>query len=120
MSKTKLYATVDPAYINRFFYKTGEGYAVKDEVRKMVIFDYHNLKNDNGLQNLDVIFCRNVMIYFDMEEQKRLVAKFYDSLNPDGYLLIGHAESLQSMNTGFEFMFYNKGTAYKKAAGGMR
>ena len=85
----------------------------------MVIFDYHNLKNDNGLQNLDVIFCRNVMIYFDMEEQKRLVEKFYKSLNPCGYLLIGHAESLQSMDTGFEFMFYNKGTAYKKAAGSM-
>ena len=92
---------------------------MKDEVKKLVVFDYHNLKNYNGLQNLDVIFCRNVMIYFDMEEQKRLVEKFYNSLNPFGYLLIGHAESLQSMDTGFEFMFYNKGTAYKKAAGRM-
>lgn len=115
----KLQATVDPGYINRFFHKTGEAYALRDEVKKLVVFDYHNLKNDNGLQNLDVIFCRNVMIYFDLEEQKRLVEKFYKSLKPAGYLLIGHAESLQSMDTGFEFMFYNKGTAYKKAAGRM-
>jgi chemotaxis protein methyltransferase CheR len=113
----KLHATLGPGYIGRFFHKTGEDYAVNDEVKKMVVFDYHNLKNDNGLQALDVIFCRNVMIYFDMEEQKRLVEKFYKSLNPAGYLLIGHAESLQGMDTGFEFMFYNKGTAYRKAAG---
>ena len=115
----KLHATVAPGYISRFFNETGEGYLVKNEVRNMVVFDYHNLKNDNGLQALDVIFCRNVMIYFDMEEQKRLVEKFYKSLNPSGYLLIGHAESLQNMDTGFEFMFHNKGTAYKKTTGGM-
>jgi len=56
------------------------------------------------------------MIYFDIEEQKRLVSKFYSSLNPDGFLLIGHAESLQGMKTGFQFIYDNKGTAYKKPA----
>jgi chemotaxis protein methyltransferase CheR len=119
----KIHVTVDDHYITRYFEKAPpEGnnggrqrhYRVKDIIRKMVVFDFHNLKNDNGLSDLDVIFCRNVMIYFDEEEQKRLIEKFFRSLNPGGYLLIGHAESLQSWNTGFQFVYDNKGTAYKK------
>ena len=80
----------------------------------MIVFDFHNLKNDNGLSDLDVIFCRNVMIYFDEAEQRRLIEKFFRSLNPGGYLLLGHAESLHGWNTGFQFVYDNKGTAYKK------
>jgi len=108
----KVQATVDDHYINRYFTVSGDRAKVRDEIRKMVVFDFHNLKNDNGLRDLDVIFCRNVMIYFDTEEQKRLVAKFYQSLVPGGYLVIGHAESLQGWNTGFQFVYENKGTAY--------
>jgi chemotaxis protein methyltransferase CheR len=110
----KVQATVDDRYVSRYFEKSGERLRVRDEVKKMVVFDFHNLKNDNGLDGLDFIFCRNVMIYFDMEEQKRLVDKFYASLNPGGYLFIGHAESLQGWGTRFEFVYDNKGTAYKK------
>lgn len=110
----KVHATVDDHYISRYLNKSGGHYRIKDDVKKLVVFDYHNMKNENGLSGLDVIFCRNVMIYFDIEEQKRLVRKFYNSLNPDGYLLIGHAESLQGMNTGFQFIYDNKGTAYRK------
>jgi len=112
----KIQATVDDHYINRHFTVNGDRAKVRDDIRKMVVFDFHNLKNDNGLRDLDVIFCRNVMIYFDTEEQKRLVAKFYQSLVPDGYLVIGHAESLQGWNTGFQFVYENKGTAYWKPA----
>ena len=110
----KVMATVDDAYISRYFSKNGDTTRVKDEIRNMVVFDYHNLKNDNGLRDLDVIFCRNVMIYFDLEEQKRLAVKFYQSLNPGGYLVIGHAESFQGWNTGFRFIYHKGGTAYKK------
>ncbi len=112
----KVLATVDDAYLDRYFVKTGDTALVKEEIKKMVVFDYHNLKNDNGLRNLDVILCRNVMIYFDLEEQKRLAAKFYESLDPGGYLLIGHAESFQGWNTGFRFVYHKGGTAYKKPA----
>jgi chemotaxis protein methyltransferase CheR len=115
-SLDKVMATVDDAYIARYFTKNGDTARVKDEIRNMVVFDYHNLKHDNGLRDLDVIFCRNVMIYFDTDEQKRLVAKFYQSLNPGGYLVIGHAESLQGWNTGFRFIYHQGGTAYKKPA----
>ncbi len=112
----KVLATVDDAYLDRYFVKRDGAALVKDEIKKMVVFDYHNLKNDNGLRDLDVIFCRNVMIYFDMEEQKRLASKFYQSLEPGGYLLIGHAESFQGWNTGFRFVYHKGGTAYKKPA----
>jgi chemotaxis protein methyltransferase CheR len=110
----KMLATVDSYYLNKYFSRNSHTYKIKDELKKMVIFDFHNLKHDNGLSYLDVIFCRNVMIYFDMEEQKRLVNKFYHSLNPGGYLLLGHAETLQGVNADFQFVYDNKGTAYKK------
>jgi len=113
----KVHATVDDHYLHRYFDKTGDRYTVKNDVRKMVVFDYHNLKNENGLAGLDAVFCRNVMIYFDADAQARLVQKFYDSLNPGGYLLLGHAESLHGLGTRFEFVYDNKGAAYKKPEG---
>lgn len=113
-SADKVRATVDGYYLGKYFEKRGDRYSVKDELKRLVVFDYHNLKNDNGLRNLDVILCRNVMIYFDEEELKRMIGKFSISLNPGGYLLLGHAESLHGLNTGFQFVYHNKGTAYKK------
>lgn len=110
----KILATVDEYYIAKYFQKEGDRFKIKPEVKKAVVFDFHNLKHDNGLRNLDVIFCRNVMIYFDMEEQKRLVQKFHENLIAGGYLLIGHAETLQGIGTDFQFVYDNKGTAYKK------
>ena len=62
-------------------------------------FDFHNLKTEYLPQRNDVIFCRNVMIYFDEAEQKRLIDKFHHCLNPDGYLFVGHAESLFGLTT---------------------
>lgn len=113
----KILATVDDHYIDRYFEKNADRLRIKNDLKKMVVFDFHNLKHDNGLRDLDVIFCRNVMIYFDLEEQKRLVGKFHISLNPGGYLLIGHAETLQGMDCDFQFVYDNKGTAYKKPEG---
>lgn len=113
----KVQATVDDHYL-RYFNRNGKSAAIKDEVKRLVVFDFHNLKNDNGLGGLDVVFCRNVMIYFDGEEQKRLAGKFFRCLDPGGYLVIGHAESLQGRDTGFEFVYENRGTAYREPDGG--
>jgi chemotaxis protein methyltransferase CheR len=102
-------------YLARYFKQSGDFYQVKDDIKRLVIFDYHNLRHENGITNVDVIFCRNVMIYFDIEEQKRLVARFKKGLNIGGYLFIGHAESLHGLTNGdFRFLFWNKGTAYQK------
>jgi len=108
--------TVPVETMARYFEPQGDDVRVIDAVRRRVVFDYHNLKHENGLRDLDIVFCRNVMIYFDEEEQKRLVNKFYNCLAPDGYLLVGHAESLHGWNMNFQFLHDNKGTAYKKPA----
>lgn len=106
---------VPERYAPRFFRQAGDSYEVKDNIKKIILFDYHNLKHENGLANMDIIFCRNVMIYFDTEEQKKIVARFNRVLNADGYLFLGHAESLNGIANGdFRFLCWNKGTVYQK------
>ncbi len=88
-------------YKGKYLIEEKEGYKVKDDVKKFIRFDYHNLKNDNGERGFDLIFCRNVIIYFDKTEQERVVNHFYQCLATPGYLLIGHSESLFGMSTSF-------------------
>ena len=104
---------VDGAHIKKYFYEKEGLYIVNDEVKKRVVFDYHNLKHDNGLRGLDIIFCRNVMIYFNADEQRRLVERFASCLVPGGYLFLGHAESLQGISGRFSMVHRNKGIAYR-------
>ncbi len=98
----------------RYFDKIGDRYAIKKSVKDMVHFDFHNLKTEFLPQRNDVIFCRNVMIYFDEAEQKRLIDKFYRCLNPEGYLFVGHAESLFGLSDRFKMIHQNNGTAYQR------
>ena len=98
----------------RYFEKMGDKYSVKTTLRRLVQFDFHNLKAEFLPQGNDVIFCRNVMIYFDEAEQKRLIDKFYRCLNPEGYLFVGHAESLFGLTTKFKMIHQNNGTAYQR------
>jgi chemotaxis protein methyltransferase CheR len=104
---------VDPPIVQKYFRQENGHFILRDHVRKHVIFDYHNLKHDNGLRGLDIIFCRNVMIYFDPEEQRRLVTRFANCLVPGGYLFMGHAESMQGLSGRFAMIHRNKGIAYK-------
>ena len=107
-------ASVDYAYRLRYFDKVGDRYAVKKAIKELVHFDFHNLKTEFLPQKNDVIFCRNVMMYFDEAEQRRLIEKFYRCLNPGGYLLVGHAESLLGLTDKFTMVYRNAGTAYKR------
>jgi chemotaxis protein methyltransferase CheR len=104
---------VDPQCVARYFRPENGHYVMNEGVRKRVIFDYHNLKHDNGLRGLDIVFCRNVMIYFDAEEQRKLVNRFANCLVPGGFLFLGHAESLQGLSTRFAMLHRNKGIAYR-------
>ena len=104
---------VESPYLEKYFRIDNGNYAVADRVKRHVIFDYHNLKHDNGLRGLDMVFCRNVMIYFDMDEQRRLVERFANCLVPGGYLFLGHAESLQGLSSRFTMVHRNKGIAYR-------
>lgn len=98
----------------RYFEKAGEKYTVKKALKELVQFDFHNLKTEFLPQRNDIILCRNVMIYFDEAEQKRLVEKFYHCLNPEGYLFVGHAESLFGLSSKFRMLHQNNGTAYQR------
>ena len=101
-------------YLDRYFTKNKDGYTIKDRVKKLVTFDYHNLKHNNGLQEFDVIFCRNVMIYFDQEGCKQLVERFANSLILGGYIFIGHAETLKGINDRFKMVYVNNGIVYRR------
>ena len=84
------------------------------EILDPIHFDYHNLKNDSGIRNLDVVFCRNVLIYFDEAAQLAVVNRFYDAMAAKSYLFIGHSESLFGMKTQFEFLKTEWACLYSK------
>jgi len=106
--------SVDYSYRLRYFDKIGERYAIKKSVKELVHFDFHNLKTEFLPQRNDMIFCRNVMMYFDEPEQRRLIDKFARCLNQDGYLFVGHAESLLGLTDKFAMVHRNNGTAYQR------
>ena len=86
---------MDYSYRLRYFDKVGERYAVKKALKEMVHFDFHNLKTEYLPQRNDVIFCRNVMMYFDeagTEAPGGKISPLPESRS--GYLFVGHAESL--------------------------
>ena len=101
----------------RYFEKSADKYVVKQSLKNLIQFDFHNLKTEFLPQRNDIIFCRNVMIYFDEAEQKRLVEKFYRCLNQEGYLFVGHAESLFGVSTKFHMIHRNSATVYQRIEG---
>jgi len=103
----------DP-YLTRFLSKVGDGYQIKEDIKNKIKFDYHNLKFDSGLRNLDVVFCRNVLIYFDEAAQKNVIDRFWNSMNDHSYLYIGHSESLFGMQTQFKFLKTDWAVFYSK------
>ena len=105
---------IPPQYLTKYFDKVQGGYRVHDDIKQMIRFDYHNLKNDSGLKNLDIVFCRNVLIYFDEAAQKAAVERFWDAMSPRSFLFIGHSESLFGMNTKFEFLKTDWACFYRK------
>ena len=101
-------------YLSSYFLKTEGGYQVCSDLMNCIRFDYHNLKNDSGLRNLDIVFCRNVLIYFDEAAQLATINRFWDSMASKSYLFIGHSESLFGMKTQFEFLKTQWACLYQK------
>ena len=87
-------ADISPERLNRFFTKTDQGYHVRKEIREMVIFAPQNLIMDPPFTKLDLLTCRNLLIYLTPEVQKKLIPLFHYSLNPGGILLLGGAETI--------------------------
>ncbi|MDR2803863.1 MAG: protein-glutamate O-methyltransferase CheR [Treponema sp.] len=111
--KTRVVGIPD-AYLKKYFDHTDTGYRVKDSIKSNIRFDYHNLKNASPWKNFDIVFCRNVLIYFDEAAQSSVINHFWDSMASKSFLYIGHSESLFGMNTQFEFVKTQWTTLYKK------
>lgn len=96
-----------PAMCNRYFAKTANGQLrVTGEVRQNIVYRRHNLMDAKFpfKKQFDVIFCRNVMIYFDRDTRNTLVAKYYQHTVPGGHLFIGHSETLGRDETPWEYV----------------
>lgn len=103
-------------WLSSYFIEVSQYYQVVPTIQQMVTFDYLNLLDivENGPQSqFDVIFCRNVLIYFDEETVKRVVKGFYRALKKGGHLFLGHAETISQFDIGFETV-HSEGTFYYK------
>lgn len=99
-------------YIQKYFTKENDMYRMSEEIKKFVTFRLFNLMDPFSFKSpFDIIFCRNVMIYFNRDIQEKLVNKFYDNIDENGYLFIGHSESLVQLKHDFK---YTEPTIYKK------
>ena len=111
------FRTTPPDVIQRHFTETNEGMRVNEAVRRLCYFSHHNILDEDQLAFLgtvDVIFCRNVLIYFDKKTRLRVISTFYDKLRPKGYLLLGHTESLINLSTAFELAHLSEDLGYRK------
>jgi chemotaxis protein methyltransferase CheR len=109
----------EDAMLRRHFLPVGSTgrWEVKEEVRGLVSFGQLNLLNEPShalLGEIDVVFCRNVLIYFDMESRRRAVGMFHRKLAKGGYLLLGHTESLLNISTAFELLHLESDMVYRK------
>ncbi|MEO0511312.1 MAG: CheR family methyltransferase [Planctomycetota bacterium] len=102
----------------RYFKSVGRQHELDPTIRDMVTFDKHNLRDTLGAKrygNWDVIFCRNVTIYFDQEMRQRVAGMFYDQIADDGRLFIGHSETLRGLGVPFEPLPIPQAFCYTKA-----
>ena len=98
----KVATDVTPEQLQRFFVKEGAGYRVGKEIREMVTFATQNAIMDAPFTKLDILICRNLLIYLTPELQNRLMPLFHYSLNPGGVLFLGSAESIGTLANHFE------------------
>lgn len=98
-------SNIPATWKQNYFVKAGDKYTVAPLIKSNVIFQTFNLMDPIRFRiKFDVIFCRNVMIYFDMPTKDALVGRFYGATNPGGYLLIGHSESLNKEKTPYKYI----------------
>ena len=102
---------------DKYFSEKDGQYRICDALRKHTDFIHLNLL-DRGkialLGAMDVVFCRNVIIYFNLETKKQLIQTFYDKLSPGGYLLLGHSESLINLSSAFELKHLTNDLVYRR------
>lgn len=107
-------ASVSEQQLNTHFALAKHGHHVRPRIRKMVKFVQMNLTSAVYVGKMDVIFCMNVLIYFSEDKKRELVQRFYDTLEPGGYLFLGHSESISKMPVKFQAIVLNDCILYRK------
>lgn len=104
-------------YLKKYFMQSGESYTASNKVRELVKYRKVNLVDSiemRMIRGMDIIFCRNVLIYFDDNSKKKVISHLYDSLNKGGYLLVGFSESLHNITRLFRPVSIERSVVYQK------
>ena len=100
---------------NRYFRQEGDHLRVTDDVRKMILFDYLNMVTPFRLDpSFDLILCRNVLIYFDLDQRQKIIDRLWQHLGKQGYLVLGAAENLYGLATDLQSVRYGDLLCYQK------
>lgn len=109
---------IDRQHRERYFRQSDGGYRVVEPLRRMVHFVRHNMVTDplpiSIFGTCDIVFCRNVIIYFTHETAKYVIEHFFDILNPGGYLFLGHSETLWKMSAKYSLVEMGDAFIYRK------
>ena len=108
--------TVTPRQREQYFSRVGDHHLVRPRIRNMVTFAPMNLAQVVYMGKFDCIFCMNVLIYFSEERQAQLIQRFYEYLEPGGYLFLGHAETIKRADVKFETHIHRDARIYQKPA----
>ncbi|MGE5680517.1 MAG: CheR family methyltransferase [Bacillota bacterium] len=106
-----------PYYLKKYFKTAGNTYEVDQNIKNMVSFKLLNLYDDLSMKamlNFDIIYCANVLIYFDVKSKIKVVSHLYNALYKGGYLFIGYSETLHGISKAFKLVSYPKTIGYKK------
>src|SRR5262245_13337162 len=108
---------INPRQREQYFSRSSNGhFVVKPRIRNLVTFAPMNLAQVVYMGKFDCIFCMNVLIYFSEERQAQLIQRFYEYLEPGGYLFLGHAESINRADVKFDTHIYRDARIYQKPA----
>ncbi|MEW6068838.1 MAG: protein-glutamate O-methyltransferase CheR [Nitrospirota bacterium] len=111
------FRTTEPYFLNKYFQEEDGVFRISDSIKKYVNFSHLNLLDPYKVKlvgAMDVIFCRNVLIYFDYPSRKKVIDMFFERLTDGGYLLLGHAESLINISTAFTLKHFKHDMVYQK------
>jgi len=100
---------------DRYFIAEGEYYHINEDIRKLMEFKSFNIQDAfTQIGGFDVIFCRNILIYFTNDAKKKILSQFFQILAPCGYMLLGSAENIYNLNDEFKTERYGSTTLYRK------
>ena len=94
-------ADVPPLVLDTYFERTGDRFVVRNDLRRQVIFGRHDLMQDAPISRVDLLTCRNTLMYFNAETQRKILQRFHFALNDNGVLLLGPAETLMTHTNTF-------------------